>query len=247
MKNVLNPKWLILIYALPAALLFFIYYGEFNTIKTLLEEDIIELWYNFGGTLFLLSIIHVSYMLFCIVQKKELSLYYALSILPIYSSYLYVYSNYSYKLIPRSIPRWMLSRNTDIYLGTFLMPTLVFALFIIVIKLTSIEKNQKAWKSFLLSLSVPLIAYVFAQLILPLWKPVSYKFEKHVLTILVVIAVILFLFFLIRSIYILSINKSEKWKHLYLVSKFAIGIICPLIGLGLSHNINGPFGDFSSL
>ncbi|MEP1489719.1 MAG: MSEP-CTERM sorting domain-containing protein [Algibacter sp.] len=246
MKNVLNPKWLILIHALPAALLFFIYYGEFNIIKSLLEEETLELWYNFGGTLFLLSIIHVSYMLFCIVQKKELSLYYALTALPIYSTYLYVYSHYSYKLIPRSIPRWMLSRNTDIYLGTFLMPTLAFALFIIVIKLTSMEKNQKAWKSFLLSLSVPLIAYIFAQLILPLWKPVSYKFEKHVFIILGVIAIVLFLFFLIRSIYILSINKGEKWKHLYLASKFAIGIICPLIGLGLSHNINGPFGDFSS-
>lgn len=246
MKNLLNPKWLILIYVLPATLLFFIYCSEFNSIKPLLEPDTLELWYNFGGTLFTLSFIHLSYIVFCIVQKKELSFYYALATLLAYSTYLYIYSVYSYELIPRNIPRWMLSRNTNMYLGTFIMPTLIFSLFVIVITLTTNKKNKKAWKSFLLTLAIPLIAYTFSQLILPLWQPVSYKFKNHALIILAVIGVILFLFFLIQSVYILSLNKRKNWGHLQYFFKIIFGIICPLIGLSFSTSIDGPFGDFSS-
>lgn len=247
MKNLLNPKWLILIHIIPIALLFCIYYGEFQTIKTLLKEDTLELWYNFGITLFILFIGNITYILFCIANKNKVSFYYALTVLTIYSSYLYIYSNYSHKIIPRSIPRWMLSRNTDLYIGTFLMPTLAYALFVIVISLTNLEKKHKAWKSFSLSLSVPLIAYIFAQIILPFWKPVSYNFKQHVLIILAVIAVIIFLFFLIRSIYILSLNKGKNSRNLYFASKFAFALICPLIGLCLNQGLGGVFGDFTSL
>ncbi len=246
MKNLLNPKWLLVINTIPVILLFFIYYNEFDVIKTLLEEDSIQLWFNFGGILFGLSILLLGYVLFSIQQKKEISIFYAFSTLVVYTIYLYFYSMYSSDIIPRSIPRWMLSQNSILYPGTFLMPTLAHALFVIVIKLTSKAKDLKAWKSFLLALSIPLLTYIFVQAILPLWQPTSYRYNNHVLIIGLVVGVILFLFFLIRSIYILSIKKEKNWSQFYLAAKFLVGVVFPLLGLLINNQFNGAFGDFNT-
>lgn len=247
MKNLLNPKWLLVINTIPVMLLFSIYYSEFSVIKTLLEEDSIQLWFNFGGILLGLSILFFGYILFSIQQKKEISIFYAFSALVIYTIYLYTYSVYSSDIIPWSIPRWMLSRDAVLYPGTFLMPTLAHALFVIVIKLTYKVKNHKAWKNFLFALSIPLITYIFAQIIMPLWKPIDYKFQEHILIVSAVIGVIVFLFFLIRGIYILSIKKGKGKKELYLLAKFVIGIIFPLLGLVINNKSGNVFGDFNSV
>ncbi|MCL6296563.1 MSEP-CTERM sorting domain-containing protein [Jejuia spongiicola] len=246
MKNLLNPKWLIVINTIPVILLSFIYYNEFDVIKTLLEEDSIQLWYNFGGILFGLSILLLGYVLYSIQQKKEVSVFYAFSALSVYTIYLYIYSIYSSDIIPWNIPRWMLSQDSVLYPGTFLMPTLAHALFIIVIKLTSKAKGLKAWKSFLLALSIPLLTYIFAQIILPLWQPTSYRYNNHVLVVGLVVGVILFLFFLIRSIYILSIKKGKNWSQLYLAAKFLVGVVFPLLGLLINNKFNSVFGDFNT-
>jgi hypothetical protein len=150
----------------------------------------------------------------------------------------------------------MLSGDLLIYVGTFLMPTLIHALFIIVIKLTSVKKEHKAWKNFLISISVPIICYILFQVVFPLWQMVDYGFTQHVLTISMVIGVLLFLFFLIRGIYILSIKKGAKWKKYQLFWKIPISIIFPLLGLlvnrgfligGFTGNDSGIFGDFNSI
>lgn len=247
MKNLLNPKWLLVINTIPVILLFFIYYSEFSVIKTLLDEYSIALWFNFGGILLGLSILLFGYVLFSIHQKKEISIYYGFSALFIYTIYLYTYSRYSSDIIPWSIPRWMLSRDTVLYPGTFLMPTLAHALFIIVIKLTSKLKNHKAWKSFLLALSVPLFTYIFAQIIMPLWRPVDYRFREHTLIITCVIGVIIFLFFLIRGIYVLSLKRGKDRKGLYIITKLIIGIILPIIGLIVNRRMGDVLGDFNSI
>lgn len=247
MKNLLNPKWLIVINIIPVTLLFFIYYSEFGVIKTLLEEDSIQLWFNFGGILLGLSVLLLGYILFSIQQKKKISIFYALSALVIYTIYLYTYSIYSSDIIPWSIPRWMLSRDAVLYPGTFLMPTLAHALFVIVIKLTSKAESNKAWKNFLLALSIPLITYIFVQIIMPLWKPIDYKFQEHILVISAVIGVIVFLFFLIRGIYILSIKKGKGKKELYTLAKFVIGIIFPVLGLIINNKFDNVFGDFNAV
>ncbi len=252
MKNLLNPKWLIIIHLVPVILLFSIFYSEFQIIKTLLSEESILLWYRFGITLFVLTIIHLIYTVTTILRHKEISVIYAFSSLIIYTTFLYTYNSYSSDIIPWNIPRWMFSGNLIRYTGTFLMPTLAHSLFVIVIKFTSKEKEHKAWVSFLLSLSIPLIAYLFVQISLPLWKHVDYKFEQHIIIIASIIAVILFLFFLVRSIYILSIRKGKQWKDVNSITKFIVGILLPVIGLALNNglignNFSGAFGNFNSL
>lgn len=251
MRNLLNPKWLIIINTIPVIILSLIFYNEFNIIKTLLEEDNLRIWYNFSLTLFLLSILHLSYSIYSILRKKEISIYYGVGALIVYTIYLYAYSFYSSDIIPWSIPRWILSGDLLLYVGTLLMPTLAHALFIIVIKLTSKEKEHKAWKSFLLSLSIPVLTYLFSQISLPLYKLVDYRFGQHILIIGVIVGVILFLFFLIRSVYILAVKKEKNQTHIHIILKYIVAIIFPLLGLALNNGLissyaSGVFGNFNS-
>lgn len=246
MKNLLNPKWLIVLNTIPIVILFCLYFNEFQVIKTLLEDTNIELWLNFGYVLLLLALVTLGYSISCIFLKKRLSEYYAFSSLIIYSGFLYTYSVYSNDIIPWNIPRWMLSSESFLYPGTFLMPTLAHALFIAILRLTHETREHKAWKNLLAAICVPLLTYIFFQIILPLWQPVDYMFEQHIIIIAYVIGVILFLFFTIRAIYILHLKKGKNRKKIYLIFKLIIGIILPLIGLYVNKNMNGIFGDFNS-
>ncbi|WP_178989282.1 MSEP-CTERM sorting domain-containing protein [Winogradskyella schleiferi] len=255
MKNLLNPKWLLVINTLPIVLLFLLFLSDYNIIKTLLSEENITYWKGFGFTLFALASVNLIYTIYCILKKQNISIYYAFISLVLYIIFIYQYNIHSTSILPWDIPRWMLSGDLLLYVGTFLMPTLAHSLFIIVIKLTSTNKNHKAWHSFLLSLAVPLVWFIFFQLILPFWRNVSYGFNEHALIISMVIGVIVFLFFLIRGIYILSIKKGVQWKKYQLVWKIPIAILFPLLGLlvnrgflldGFSTGSTGIFGDFNS-
>ncbi len=246
MKNLLNPKWLLFINTVPVTILFLLYSNEYQVIKTLLEEDSVNLWINFGSTLFVISILLIGYVFFSILNKKDISIYYALTALIIYTAFLYTYSTYSDDIIPRSIPMWMISSESMLYPGTFLMPTLIHALFVIAMKLTSKVKEHKAWKNFLSALIVPIFTYMLLQIILPLWQPVDYRYEKHALTILCVVGVIIFLFFLIRGIYVLSLKKGKDRKELYFMMKLLVGLLFPIMGLSINAGFDDVFGNFTS-
>ena len=254
MKNLLNAKWLLVINTLPVILLFLLFYSEYSIIKTLLEEYSITLWGYFGFTLFFLTIIHLTYTILCIVKKRDISIFYAIPALIIYTVFLFVYGKYSSDILPFNIPRWMISNDLTLYAGTFLMPTLAHALFVIVIKLTTKGKAHKAWVNFLISISIPLLSYLFSQVVMPLWRHSSFGYSEHVIIIAAIIGVVLFLFFLIRGIYILSIKKSAFWRKNQLLWKIPITIILPILGLAVNHgflidtfgNNRGIFGDFSN-
>lgn len=242
----LNPKWLLVINIIPVLVLFSFFYSEFGVINTLLDEESKTLWYNFGGTLLGLTTLLAGYIVFCLIQKKELSVFYAFIAIALYTIFLYTYSVHSSDIIPWSIPRWMITQDAILYPGTFIMPTLAHALFIIVIKLTRKDKSKKAWVNFLFALAVPLVTYLFAQIVMPLWRPVNHNFEQHVLIIGCVIGVIIFLFFLIRGFYILSIKKGKSNKKFYLIIKLIIGIALPVIGLAVNNKFENAFGNFNS-
>ncbi|WP_422107677.1 MSEP-CTERM sorting domain-containing protein [Winogradskyella sp.] len=255
MRNLLNPKWLLAINTLPILLLFLLFWGDYSIIKTLLTEDNLAYWKGFGLILFALSILNFGYTLLCIIKALKVSIYYAIISLIVYTIFIFLYNVHSRHIIPSDIPRWMLSGDLLLYVGTFLMPTLIHALFIIVIKLTSANKNHKAWKNFLSAVAVPIVWYIFFQVIAPLWQTVDSRFSEHAFIILMIIGVIIFLFFLIRGIYILSLQKDGKWKKYQLFWKIPIAIIFPLLGLvvnrgylfrGFTGNDTGIFGDFSS-
>lgn len=255
MKNLLNPKWLLVINTLPIAVLFFIFLSDYNIIKSLLSEESISLWKKFGLALLIISLINLGYTITAIISKKSVSIYYCFISLVVYISYIYAYNYNASDIIPSDIPRWLFSGNLLVYVGTFLMPTLIYALFIIVIKLTSSNKDHKAWQNFLISISIPLVWYIFFQLIMPFWRLVDNGYSEHALIIGMVTGVILFLFFLIRGIYILSIKKDIAWKKYQLVWKIPIAILFPILGLLVNQGFiidrfnetqSGIFGNFNS-
>ena len=255
MRNLLNPKWLFIINTLPLVVLFFLFFGQFNIIKTLLEENNIQLWKSFGLSLGILGILNFAYAVYLTLKKKKVSVWYGLLALLCYIPFIYLYGYHLDRIIPFSIPQWMVSGNIFLYVGTFLMPTLAYSLFILVSHFTPKNKEHKAWVNFLIAIGIPITGYLFTQIILPLWQTFDSKFGEHTILILVIVVTIVFLFFLIRGVFILATKKAEVWQKYQLAWKVPIAIVLPLLGLlvnnGHLFNDFGPsqsgiFGDFNN-
>jgi len=258
MRNLLNSKWLFIINTLPIVVLFVLFFGQFNIIKTLLEENNIQLWKSFGLTLGILGFLNFAYAVYLTLKKQNVSVWYGVLALLCYISFVYLYGYYFDKMIPFSIPQWMISGNILIYVGTFLMPTLAYSLFVLVTHFTPETKEYKAWVNFLIAIGIPVAGYLFSQLILPLWQPFNREFSIHAILILIIVATLVFIFFLVRGILILASKKATVWQKWQLAWKIPIAIVLPLIGLslnnghlfsglrGFSGNNSGIFGDFNN-
>jgi H+/Cl- antiporter ClcA len=144
MRNVLNPKWLFLINTLPIVVLFVLFYGQFNIVKTLLEEDSIRLWKTFGLTLGILGLLNFVYAVYLTFKRKNVSVVYGIVALLGYIAFIYLYMLLIDKFFPSNIPQWMLSGNIQLYALTFLMPTLAYSLFVSVVHFTPETKEHKA-------------------------------------------------------------------------------------------------------
>jgi hypothetical protein len=255
MRNLLNAKWLFIINTLPIVVLFFLFFGQFNIIKTLLNENDINLWKSFGLTLGILGLLNFAYAIYLILKKQNVSVWYGVVSLLCYISFIYLYYFNLEDIIPWSIPRWMISSDLFLYVGTFLMPTLAYSLFILVSHFTSETREHKAWVNFLIAIGIPLIGYLFVQVILPLWKPFDTRFNEHVILILIIVATLVFLFFLVRGILILATKKAVVWQKYQLAWKIPIGIVFPLLGLLVNNghlfdkfyiDKSGILGDFNN-
>ncbi len=256
MRNLLNPKWLFVINTLPLVVLFFLFLGQFNIIKTLLEENSIQLWKSFGLSLGILGLLNFIYAVFLTLKKKNVSVWFGLLALLFYISYIYLYGYHVGKIIPSSIPQWMISGNIFLYVGTFLMPTLAYSLFVLVSHFTPENKENNVWANFLIAIGIPVAGYVFTQTILPLWQRVEGEFYAHAFVVVVITATLVFLFFLTRGIFILATKKAQVWQKYQLAWKIPIAIVLPLIGLAINNgyllNNFRPsdvviFGDFNNI
>lgn len=255
MRNLLNPKWLFFINTLPIVVLFFLFIGEYNIIKSLLNEENVELWKTFGLTLGVLGFLNFCYALRLTIKKQKVSVFYGILGLLCYIPFIYLFGFHSDKIIPFSIPQWMFSGNNILYVGTFLMPTLTYSLFVLVVYFTPETSEHKAWKNFLIAIIIPVSWYIFSQILLPLWKPVEKNFGIHLLIIFIIIGTLIFLFFLIRGVLIIATKKADVWQKYQLAWKIPISIVLPLIGLAVNNghlfnnfsvNSSGIFGDFNS-
>lgn len=255
MKNLLNPKWLFLINTLPILILFALFIGQYNIIKSLLENDNLMLWKTFGIILFLLGLLNFCYAAWTISRKQSVTIWYGIVSLICHIAFIYSFSYNADRIIPISIPGWMISGDKIVYVGTFLMPTLAYSLFVLVSHFTPETKEHKAWKSFLIALVIPISFYIFSQLLWPLWQPLEEYFTIHMIIVLLIIATLVFLFFLIRGLYILVSERIDAWKKYQLAWKIPISIIFPILGLAvnnghlveeLNFNESGVFGDFNN-
>jgi len=273
MKNLLNPKWLLLINTAPIVLLGILFYSQFTIIKTLLEPESVALWktgalilgiaggLNLVYTLFLILGItgglNFVYTLFLILTKRKVTLLYAILGVVAYSSITYFFGMYSSDILPFNIPRWMQNGDITIYGGTFLMPTILYCIIAAVLLLTKAVEKYKPWKSFVMAIAIPLIWFLISQTIIPLLSGGNSGFFDHALIVLTVLATIVFLFFIIRGIYLLAARKSKKWKTYQLFWKIPIAILFPLLGLAVNSGyifdpMHGSstgifFGDFNGI
>lgn len=258
MKNLLNPRLLLLITTIPGLILFFLLYNKYTLVQSLLDDNSKLLWQYFYYSLASLLILSTGYTLISIYKKSITSIYYAIFSLIGYTLFLYFHTYNYEKLLPFSIPQWMVSDEVFFYAGTFLMPTLLHSVFILVAQLTPEEKQKNSWINFVFAISIPAIWYILLQVILPLWRHTSSRYENHVMTILFIVGTVLFLFFVIRAIYILGFKKGELVTRFQLLWKIPISILFPLLGLAINNgfdikklNFNeynaGIFGDFNSI
>ncbi|PKV49846.1 putative secreted protein with MSEP-CTERM motif [Aquimarina sp. MAR_2010_214] len=257
MRNLLNPRWIFIINTLPIVLLFFLFSEEYTIIKSLLDQESIKCWKVFGSSLMILGILNLAYAIYLTLKKQNVSFLYGVIALLSYIPYIYLYNSYYDQIIPFSIPSWMVSNNIILYVGTFLMPTLAYSIFILVIHFTPKDKNHTAWKNFLIAIITPVFWYVFFLVILPLWKPLNSNFETHALIIFIISGTIIFLFFLVRGVFILATKKATVFQKYELVWKIPIALVFPLLGLLINNevlfndsdtaNTLGIFGDFNTI
>lgn len=254
MRTLLNPRWLWLLNTLPVALLLLFFGAEYHVIQTLLEPAGRVAWHVLGGLLLGLALVHGAYAGWLAARQRELPIGYALAALGAYIGLLYAYGVQNGQMFPSSVPSWMVPGDLPLYAGTFLMPTLAHAAAVLVLRLTPENREFKALPNFAAALAVPVVWYLFAQLVLPLWRFSPGPVTQHVLVVLLIAGTLLFLLALSRGVYLLArqrtTTKTLRWVGLLLVA----GIL-PLLGLALNNgeldlkgfgqsNV-GLFGDFS--
>ncbi len=253
MRNLFNPKWLLLINTLPIILVTFLYTSQYNIIKTLLPEESIKLWWMFGGALALMGLFNFMYTVLLIANKKLVPLGYSFVALSVCLPFLYLYGYNSSDILPWDIPNWMVPDSMIVYLGTFLMPTIAYSMALLVIGLTD-KYNEKhtAFKNFSFAIAVPLSWYLFSHIVFTVLRPDIPEIGGHIIAVFVIISTVIFLFFLSRGIYLLATKRGGKgWNKYYPFVKVVFAVLLPLLGLAVN---NGPlwefpggiFGEFSS-
>ncbi|HEX8425226.1 MSEP-CTERM sorting domain-containing protein [Hymenobacter sp.] len=255
MRNLLNSKWLLLLNTLPVIVLALLCYGEYSVIKSLLSAESQGLWQWFGLALAGLGLTTLGYGLWRIGQGRPLQAWYALLALSAYSAFLCYYVCYSNDLVPRNVPRWMVPTDLLVYVATFLMPTLAHALFVLVLRCTPESRPHRAGFSIALAFVVPVGWFLLVQLLLAFeWSGVGSWLGGAVSVVAAVVSTVSFLFFLVRGVYIIGLNQSDKPSRFALLWKGLIALVLPLVGLSVNNglffnNFNGSetgiFGNFA--
>lgn len=247
MTNFKNPRWLLLISTLPVAVLFWIFWGTYDLIKSQLSQESIYDWRWLGATLAILWLSHTCYTACMILRKRTLGLTYAIVSFCLYVPFLYLYSMTYESIIPWYIPRWMIADNLMLYAGTFVMPTLLHSVFVAVVVLTPERSRRKAWPSFVFALLVPLGWYLIFQVVLPFWQVVPQEFEYHVAIIVTIVFIVALIFFLVRGVYMLSLNKHGFLYEYRLLGRVVIAVFFPVAGLVANSDrfFDCIFGNFS--
>lgn len=254
MKTLLNPRWLVLINQGPVFFLILLGLANYRIIDSQLDPYSVQLWQLFGLALAGLLVVHSAFTWVAIRQQKKLNSWYGAISIIVYTLFLITYYSHAEEILPRAIPRWMVAGEFHAYVGTFLMPTLAHGLLVLMLNWTDPERPRQASRSFLYALLIPGVLYLFAQIILPLWRGASWPGVERALVILVVFATIAFLFFLVRALYLTASRRTIFFEKKQLLWKIPITILFPILGLALNNGFigdlsrpgNGIFGDFSA-
>lgn len=234
MKKVDNPIWLLLTNTLPLTILFAMFYGIYNVVKSLLQPSEMYCWQNLGALLLLLYAINLAYSIFLLLRKKQIDYRFCLFMLLAFIGYSYAYFYYGVDLIPTNVPDWMLSENFYIYGWVLLTPTIFFYIYFLVQK--SIESSQPNFKYDLgIAASILAVAIITFLLVIRIDFEVANVF-RIMISIISIVVTLAFFFFLFRGL----INFYQQKESNNIILKLVITILFPIAGL-LFNNNHYPF------
>lgn len=256
MKHQLNPRWLLLVNTLPVLLLMVLFFKQYQLIQSLLSPFGQSTWLYLGFGFVILGVLTLVMILFLMFKDRKFTKYYAIAMLILYTSYLYLFGAYESDLIPFSVPGWMLLGNIMTYFGSFLLPTIFYALLVLVYEFSQKAETRESWVNFVLAIVIPVSAYLIAQLILPLWQSLPRIFYSHTRIVFSLALILVSLFFLLRGMYVVAVKRQNTLRRFSLFWKIPFALIFPILGLTINngHSIDdflskgsGIFGDFSSI
>ncbi|MCB2408142.1 MSEP-CTERM sorting domain-containing protein [Hymenobacter lucidus] len=258
MRNLLNPKWLLLLNTLPLVLLAGLCYGQFTVIQSLLPPASLVLWQQFALALAGLGLSTLTYALVQLRRGRPVEWVYSALALVAYTTFALLYIGHDSEIVPFAVPRWMVPTDLAIYVVTFIMPTLAHAMFALVVRLTPADRSHTAALNFALAFAAPAALYVLMWLPSTMLERFERSWEGPLLAVLLISCSFCFLFFLVRGAYILAMRRAED-AELHLLWKVLISLVLPMLGLlvnngfllgnmfgGSGSHDRGVFGNFNS-
>jgi len=251
MKRLQHPFWILLLISLPQLLVIFLFISTYQIIGTMLDEKNILAWKIYGSFLSVMMITSSIYAVTCLLMRKKVSLYFAIPAMIGYIAFLYAYLLHADLIIPWTIPNWMLLKgDVQMLLFALLIPAVLYCLVLIVIWFVENRRKQNPCISFLIAVTIPFCGY--GLFVLPITRGYSFWGNEHTFFVLVISATVLFMFFLLRGMITLALNKHEKLKKFSFIWKILIAIIFPVAGLLLNEGkfFDVPdhiFGSFDSI
>ncbi len=255
MHNLLKPHWIFICVTIPQLIFLYLFWDAYTLIDSDLEMESIQLWKYYGAGMIILSLLATIYASFLSFRNQKVSTVYAVTSLISFSILMATLVLNAEIMIPRSIPEWML--NSEIlykYALTFYIPACLYSILILVLNSVNPDPDQNNnWKNIIPLILIPGITYLVFAAGIPFVN--QRYFGEHTMMIFITFITIIFIFFLLRGLYITSIKRGREWKYANKIWALLLGIILPLLGLYLNNSnfsgsdfINtgeGVFGDFS--
>ncbi|TXF90802.1 MSEP-CTERM sorting domain-containing protein [Neolewinella aurantiaca] len=255
MNFLTNPRWLFIVNTLPLLVFSWLAWRQYSLIESLLEVDEKGDWlmFAYATALLMVSVTGAGVWLMRKKQRVPVTLVTGLFI----ATALYTfYGAWSMDdLTPWRIPNWLAGDDLLLYLFTFTMPAMGYGLLTAVHYATPEPEERKIWPNFAGALGIPLAIYAFGALLVPLLGRISGRFFEYFFVIAIVASTVVFLFFLVRGVYLLALSRDHLIEGYRLAWLIPLAIVFPLLGLvinnghwrpgELRHAGDAVFGDFS--
>lgn len=255
MNFLTNPRWLFAVNTLPLMILSWLAYRQYTLIESLLEPAEKGDWLMFAYATALLLISVTGAGIWLAVNKHKVPVALVTGLFIAAGLYLFYGVWLMDDLTPWRIPRWLAGDDLLLYLFTFTMPAMGYSLLTAVHYATPEPEERKVWPNFAGALGIPAGIYFFGSVLVPLMGRTSGRFFEYVMITCFVTATVVFLFFLVRGVYLLALGRDRLLTDYRLAWLIPLAIIFPLLGLiinnghwrpgELRHAGDAIFGDFS--
>ena len=250
MRIPLNPLGILLGHVLPAALLAFLFYDMLAVVQPLLGPEHLHQWWTYAAWLAGGTVVSAVYAVVLMRNRGQVHFLYGILVFLLYVPLLFGFMEHLHDMLPSEIPRWMIPDDAELYPIRLLSIPLVHSLFVLVAASLPEGDRGKPLRDLLIAAAIPLLCYLFVQVIEP-WRW-DIDFERHLWVVLGVVMVVVFLFFVFRGVGALVRRAGPGSSTMGWLLRFLVALVLPLIGLGVNNGLfrtwdeaNGIFGDLS--